>query len=177
VDGHISSADYTVEDCSIHVEDVVIKYANEDMTGAVTGVWLDLRGTLKPLKLWEETCGSGPKWPITMDGHTVREDQEADAIINFDVEPVAGSLFGGDNAEKRLFYMPAQEESSDFDEEFMCLLLRLVETEPVTFERIGVITTYTHEGKERLLEELDRETKARLPYLRYENGLHTIRII
>jgi hypothetical protein len=176
VDGHITSADYTVEDCLIHVEDVVLKYASEDMTGAVTDGWLDLRGTLKPLRLWDDDCGSGPEWPITFDGHIVKED-EADATINFDVEPVAGSLFASDNAEERLFYMPAQEGSSTSDRGFVCLLLRLVEKEPVIFERIGVITTNAHKGKEQLLEHLDEVTKARLPCLRYENGLHTVRII
>jgi hypothetical protein len=59
----------------------------------------------------------------------------------------------------------------------MCLLLRLVEPGNVTFERIGVATAYTDEGRKLLLEELDEETKARLPCLRYENGLHTTRII
>ena len=58
-----------------------------------------------------------------------------------------------------------------------CLMVRLVDEERKLFERIGFVKASSYQGKDQLLVELDEETKARLPCIRYENGLHTIRII
>jgi hypothetical protein len=56
-------------------------------------------------------------------------------------------------------------------------MIRLVDEENNLFERIGVAMAGPHTGRDQLLAELDEETKAHLPCLCYENGLHTIRII
>jgi hypothetical protein len=57
------------------------------------------------------------------------------------------------------------------------LLLRLADKDEKLFGRIGLASSVkTGEHKIRLAE-LDEETKRGLPCLRYENGLHTIRII
>ncbi|EUC43661.1 hypothetical protein COCMIDRAFT_44497, partial [Bipolaris oryzae ATCC 44560] len=52
VDGRIRPNLYwTDRRLLIHVEDVVLSYAAEDTTGAITGGWVDLRGILKPVRL------------------------------------------------------------------------------------------------------------------------------
>jgi hypothetical protein len=58
-----------------------------------------------------------------------------------------------------------------------CLLFRLTESNDDVFERIGVARCSADDKKEMLLAELDEGTRARLPCMRYENGLHTIRIV
>jgi hypothetical protein len=182
VDGQIAPG-HTFENCLIHVEGVVINHVSEDTTGAVTGGWLDLRGILKPMRLRQEDYGQGPEWFISIDnpivGYGVREDDRKIQTVFLDNRPINGSAFESDSDEERLFFMPAREEATNprLGASFICLLLRLLEPENATFERIGVATASPDERRKLLLEELDEETKARLPCLRYEKGLHTIRII
>jgi hypothetical protein len=165
VDGHMIPGDYTVEDCLLQVEDVVFNHAGEDMTGAVTGGWLDMLGTLKPLSLRAEDYGAGPEWPITIDhciaGYGV-EEKGVNATINLDVKPIDRSAFESDNAEGRLFYLPTHKDSKLYHVAFVCLPLRLVETNHATYKRIGVVTIDDEKDKEQVLKELDEETKAHL---------------
>jgi hypothetical protein len=121
VDGNIIPADHTVAECLIHVEDVVLNHASEDMTGAVTGGWLDLRGMLKPMKLreGEENQAHGPKWFISIHnyvvGYTVEKDEVKTRTVFLDVEPINGSACESDNDEGLLFFMSAQEATTRFE--------------------------------------------------------------
>ena len=54
-DGPISFGDCPEEECLVQVEDVSLQYATEDITGAVTSGWMDLRGSLKPMKLCQKS--------------------------------------------------------------------------------------------------------------------------
>jgi hypothetical protein len=88
------------------------------------------------------------------------------------------AAFDNDNTEERLFFMPALiGRRSKESPKVWCLLLRLAKPESKTFEKLGCVGTRLEHQKDVLLAELDEETKAGLPCLRYENGLHTIRII
>jgi hypothetical protein len=161
----------------VKVEDVVLQHATEDTTGAVTGGWLDLRGSLKPMRLCQKDVGEDASCYIVVGDQVVCKPKRFSGssktpILLFDVA-ANESAFDDDNAEKRLFYVPCLDTQASLD----CLLVRLVDVDKKTFERFGVVKCYWDEGREFLEAELDEEIKASLPCLRYEDGLHTIRII
>jgi hypothetical protein len=81
-----------------------------------------------------------------------------------------------DSLEQRLFYIVGQLPTVD-NSHVTALLLRLVDRDKKLFARIGLILSIRTGEHEMLLVELDEGTKSSLPCLRYENGLHTIRII
>jgi hypothetical protein len=164
----------------VEVKDVVLIHATEDPTGAVTGGWLDLRGSLKPIELCAKDYGYGFKWFIIIGDHiisnedrSIEESERRSPFIYFDVAPTNKSAFEKDYAEKRLFFMPHIVRSPSM----FGLLLRLVDVEKKTFERFGIFRCRKFQGRELMEAELDEETKASLPCLRYEDGLHTIRIV
>lgn len=55
------------------------------------------------------------------------------------------------------------------------LLLKKVEGQTGTFERIGLVLAWNNEIKERML--LRDPEEAQLPCLRYQDGLHSIHMI
>jgi hypothetical protein len=161
------------------VEDYHLDYATNDTTGVVTGGWLDLRGELKPLGLTHETQD---RWRLMVNNTLVRPQDESlpdwkriGPIVHLDA-PAAVDAFVRDIAEQRLFFMVGRKPDSD-DEYIPVLLLRLCDVEQKLFERIGLATSGPKAGTEMLLAQLGEETRAALPCLRYENGLHTIRIV
>jgi len=198
LDGPITFKDCPEEECLVEVEDVSLQYATEDITGAVKSGWLDLRGSLKPMKLCPKVhvCRAGEKflWPpvnmaMVVDGALVcSNDKNGQKTwrdfpwLHFDTPLVTETAFSDDSASGNLFFMPyrlqrdapGKPKASDL---VYCLMVRLVDKEQKLFERIGFVEASSYQGKDQLLVELDEETKARLPCLRYENGLHTIRII
>jgi hypothetical protein len=164
---------------AIKVEDYHLDYATEDTTGVVTGGWLDLRGALKPLGLTHETQD---RWRLLVNDILIRPQDESlpdwkrlGPIVHLNV-PAADDAFVRDIAEQRLFFMVGRKPDSD-DDYIPVLLFRLCDVEQKLFERIGLATSGPKGGTEMLLAELDEETRASLPCRRYENGLHTIRII
>jgi hypothetical protein len=163
----------------IHVEDVVLNYATEDYTGAVTGGWLDLRGSLKPMRLQEIERNGSTVWHMTVDNSIVSQryanTTHGDIGVSLDIGAEEVSTFDYDNVEERLFFMPSFDLKEHYS--LQCLMFRLASPESTTFERIGLVEAHTEQGRDMLLAELDEETKAHLPCLRYENGVHTIRII
>jgi hypothetical protein len=170
---------------AIKVEGYHLDYATDDTTSVVTGGWLDLRGALKPLGLTLETLETletKKRWRLMVDGTLVRSQDESlpdwdrlGPMVHLDV-PAADDAFVRDMAEQRLFFMVNRKPDSD-NEYIPVLLLRLCDVEQKLFERIGLATSDPKGGTEMLLADLDEETRASLPCLRYENGLHTIRII
>ncbi|CAN9305232.1 unnamed protein product [Alternaria alternata] len=96
-------------------------------------------------------------------------------LVHLDV-PATDDAFVHDMTQQRLFFMVARTPKSD-DEYIPILLLRLCDAERRLFERIGIATGGPKSGTEMLLAELDEETTASLSCLRYEKGLHTVRII
>lgn len=198
LDGRIGFRDCSEEECLVQVKDVSLQYATEDITGAVTSGWLDLRGSLKPMKLCPKVhvYGAGEQFdcpPVNMavvvDGALVcsnevngQETWRDFPSLHFDTPLVTETAFSDDSASGNLFFMPYQLQRDvpgkpKERDPVSCLMVRLVNEERKLFERIGFVEASSHQGRDQLLVELDEETKARLPCLRYENGLHTIRII
>jgi hypothetical protein len=162
---------------TIKVEDYHLDYATIDTTGVVTGGWLDLRGALKPLGLLYEVQG---RWRLMVSNTLVRSQDEhlpnrRAPVVVLDVS-AADDAFVRDMSEQRLFFMVGRKPDSD-DEYLPVLLLRLCDVEKKLFERIRLAKSGSKAGTEMLLVELDEQTRASLPCLRYEDGLHTIRII
>ncbi|KAF2833349.1 HET-domain-containing protein [Ophiobolus disseminans] len=182
VDGVISpSTDSTDPDkLLIKVEDLRIEYATNDTTGLITDGWLDLTGPLKPIHLIQ--TGTLRNWHIAINDTVVRPQDEnmvewrrIGPILHFDVPMLGDDVFDTDNAEGRLFCMVCGLPSMDgFNS---VLLLRLADVANKLFERLGIATSRTGDGQEILLAELDADVKSSLPCLRYESGLHTIRVI
>ncbi|CAN9087001.1 unnamed protein product [Alternaria sp. RS040] len=182
VDGRITQSFENSSQCLTHVEDVVLSYATEDTTGAVTGGWLDLRGCLKPMRFQGVKHDEGIKWYMVVGSSIVskHDDNHTRQEIFVELDTLYGeeAAFDNDNTEERLFFMPALiGRRSKESPKVWCLLLRLAKPESKTFEKLGCVGTRLEHQKDVLLAELDEETKAGLPCLRYENGLHTIRII
>ncbi|KAH6872968.1 hypothetical protein BKA58DRAFT_401133 [Alternaria rosae] len=198
LDEPITFMDFPEEECLVQVEDVSLQYETEDITGAVTSGWLDLRGSLKPMKLCPKVhvypAGEQFVFPpvniaVVVDGALVcsndnngRETWRGFPWLYFDTPVFTETAFNDDSASGNLFFKPyrlgrAVPGELEVGVQVACLMLRLVDKERKLFERIGFVKANSYQGKDQLLVELDEEKKTRLPCLRYENGLHTIRII
>ena len=191
LDGNVRAPPRGADKYAIHVEDVVLEHATEDVTGAVASGWLDVRGCLKPMKLQRfDHKYHGTPWSMTVNQDVAREQDKSTEdseqrdvpipiYVELDIAPTSDSEFDDDNEEGNLFFMPVSEPQDRAVQHSLSLMLRLVDKATPSFQRIGVIETLSDqaEGRKQLWKELDGATKARLPCLRYENGLHTIRII
>lgn len=183
VDGEISPDNVSDQDLTIKVEDVHIEYATDDTTGVVTGGWLDLTGSLKPMRLGHLDFIGKRHYTIVINNQVLRprdetleEDFRVDPLLDLDVPPKSDEIFDADNTEQRLFFMICRMPSSDG--KFMqILLLRLTDLNTNLFERIGFAQSIVPECQDTLLADLDESTKRSLPCSRYANGLHTIRLI
>ncbi|RYN31162.1 hypothetical protein AA0115_g4709 [Alternaria tenuissima] len=180
VDGvMVTEAVRSKSEWAIEVVDHHLKYATNDTTGVVTGGWLDLQGALKPLGVTHETQD---RWRMLVNNVLVRPQDDSlpdwkriGPLVHLDV-PATDDAFVHDMIQQRLFFMIARTPESD-NEYIPILLLRLCDAERRLFERIGIATGGPKGGTELLLAELDEETRASLPCLRYEKGLHTVRMI
>ncbi|KAF2129184.1 HET-domain-containing protein, partial [Dothidotthia symphoricarpi CBS 119687] len=130
--------DSAARDMLITVRDVVLTYATDDVTGLVTGGWLDLQGLLKPMSLLQEDKTQGGKeeniW-IILDGHTEAFLSDSTAV-NLDIPQFDSSKFDMDNAQQSLFYMPACDHEYYWSVKY--LLLRVIDPSQGLFERIGI---------------------------------------
>lgn len=167
-----------------YVEDVVLSHATDDTSGAVTDGWLDLCGRLKPMRLYEKRDEGRVEWRMVIDNLVISGPPgiiQGNDLKHFyaylDVLPGDASTLNSHNAQGRYFFMPCVITQKDGGGFVGSLLLKLVDKEKVLFERIGFSFASIPGNIERLLADLDEEIKARLPCLRYEDGLHTIRII
>jgi hypothetical protein len=183
VDGVISPEGTEEKDLPIKVEDVKLEYATEDITGIITGGWLDLTGPLRPMRLTQFDNGASKRWYMVIQDILVRpQDEGLEAhdrlgpILHFDVPPPGDDSFEKDNNAKRLFFMACRKPSDD-NEYIPVLLLRLADVDKKHFERFGVAISGVGDGQAMLLTDVEEEVKSTFPCLRYENGLHTIRII
>jgi hypothetical protein len=155
------------------VEDVVLDYATEDITGCVTGGYIDLRGHLIPIELPPE------KLPRKFDdSRYIRVQDSRGALrihVYFDIILEVGNhVLGG-----HLFFMPAFANPRDDSKVDVILLFRLVNSKIPLFERTGVAKVIDGDLQkiEVLLSMRDDDEKKTFPCLRFENGLHTIRVI
>jgi hypothetical protein len=164
------------------VENVVLEHATDDTTGIVTGGWLDLVGQLRPMHLGQMDGVSREKYCLVVNNtlvcshETPSEYEDQEPSLYFDVPPKGDNAFSADNTAHRLFFLVCRMPSADYGH-MQILLLRLADIDKKLFERIGIAMIRSSVEQEMLLVEHKDDVKSSLPCLRYENGLHTIRII
>jgi len=162
---------HSQSELKVHIKNVHLIYETEDTTGQIRGGYLDLQRELKPMSLV----------PASTEGvqAVVRNVTKAMHDCFFDALGYMERALR-DSSQNRLFYMTflVTEEFS------MSMLLRVVDIEAGTFERLGVWRLwFTRPQPEHdefaaaVLIELDETTKKELLCLRYEGGKHAIRII
>lgn len=167
------------------VQDVVLEYSGEDKMGLITGGWLDLRGTLKPMTLFLVSIEDpeGVSW--TMLEPRVTVDTFKYYGVHLDVPTTDPSAFNDDNIKGNLFYMLGYHCSWTTSTKVATLLiLKMTDRCKALFQRIGLLRILLEEeDSEAGLEvlgkhDMSEEGQRLLPCLEYhEDGTHTIRII
>ncbi|KAF3004390.1 hypothetical protein E8E13_010083 [Curvularia kusanoi] len=185
IDGIVYMEDNLVSEWRIQVVDYKLEYATHDITGIITGGWIDLRGHLKPFSLRWNVKGYLRcfKWQMALDGETVWSQDESIAeedwstkLVDLDVPTSNSEAFDEDNAQQRLYCLVSRA-AKDAKDYVPILLLRLLDAERNLFERIGLASCPPGQGLAMLEAELHEDVKSSLPCSRYEDGLHTIRIV
>lgn len=101
--------------------------------------------------------------------------------VRLDCSPSSTTAFDQDNANEGLFYMPAGKIGNRYASVSVCLLLlRVVDADQGIFERLGYGLQEFEEASvtyDAILADVDEDVKKGLPCVRYEDGMHTIRII
>jgi hypothetical protein len=158
-----------------HIEDVSLTYATEDITGRILGGWLQIRAYLKPTRIacHKESEDLDFRWDLTLPN----PDRRSHSAVIFDTPPSSRSSFDEDNAHSRLFYIPTIKWIGGSHWFASGLILRVVDVDHGTFERLGHITVNQYKRLPAILDDIGEEVKKDLPCIRYEDGLHTIRIV
>jgi hypothetical protein len=172
-----ASVDAAVEATCMHkrdeplvsVEDIRLTYATDDITGRVTGGWLDLRGTLRQIHLMQsKRLPLGLYiWELMIVGHTDSVSVEVDLDVP-EPHPLPSRE---DSAARKLFYMVLGY--SPFG--LQVILLRSDASRNGWFQRIGV--GWLIKSAEILLSAVDKDIERQLPSLCYDGSMHTIRIV
>jgi hypothetical protein len=155
------------------VTDVVLQHATEDVTGCVINGHLDLEGYLLPMSLHENILTPGPIQVIATGPRGSNKTNLFKMLLDAPKSRISGIL--DDSTERRLFYMVA----TDLEHTIPMLMLR-VNLESSLFERIGIglmLNDNKEATVETLLSTLSEQERTALPCLRYDNGMHTVRII
>lgn len=164
------------------VDDFVLRYATEDNTGATTDGWLDLTGPLKPIRFVRRQL----EYYLSI-SNTLDSSQDVRGLENtwkeqgprllFD-EPPQDELLQRDAEQgPLLFCMICRVLHSTPIPLVVALLVRLEDAKKKTFTRFGLAVALDMPTRAILLADIDEDTRKSLPCLRYDNGLHTIRII
>jgi hypothetical protein len=155
------------------VTDVVLQQATEDITGCVINGHLDLEGYLLPMSFHENIIIPDSSQVIVTGPRGSNKTNHFE--MHLDAPKSRISVVLDDSTEGRLFYMIA----TDLEHTVPVLMLR-VNLESSLFERIGIglMFNYNKEATvEALLSTLSEQERTALPCLRYDNGMHTVRII
>jgi hypothetical protein len=155
------------------VTDVVLQHATEDVTGCVMNGHLDLEGYLLPMILHENTLTPGPFQAIATGPRGSNKTNLFEMHLDAPKSRISSIL--DDSTEGRLFYMVA----THLEHTIQMLMLR-VNLESSLFERIGIGLMFNYNTEttvETLLSTLSEQERTALPCLRYDNGMHTVRII
>jgi hypothetical protein len=155
------------------VTDVVLQHATEDVTSCVINGHLDLKGYLLPMSFHENILAPGSFQVIATGPRGSNKTNHFEMHLDAPKSRISGIL--DDSTEGRLFYMVA----TDLEHTVPMLMLR-VNLENSLFERIGIglMRNYNEEAMvEALLSTLSEQERTALPCLRYDNGMHTVRII
>jgi hypothetical protein len=162
------------------VEDVGIVHATNDTTGGILKGWLDLKAQLKPTQLLWRRRRDVYNTDV-YSWHMVINDVEETWCegIRLDKHTSDERAFDGDNANSRLFYMPAGRVAHKIDyHAIRFLLFRVLDVDQGIYERLGCGYQYGDELVEiAMLADADEDVKKGVPCVRYEDGMHTIRVI
>ncbi|KAM6536285.1 hypothetical protein FALCPG4_002294 [Fusarium falciforme] len=175
IDGPVTPGEPRIQDSLITVQDYHLDYCTDDKTSAIRGGWLRLRGVLRKTTL-ECKVGEGYYWDMLLDGEKVNT-QEDTSPANSEPRVMLDILqgdFDQENAQGLLFCMCARSKNGDGRGMYI-LLLKMVQGETGTFQRIGLAYAWSTKVKERVLMRSPEE--AQLPCLEYRDGLHSICII
>jgi hypothetical protein len=168
------------------VDDVCLHHVNEDTTGAISGGWLDLTGPLKPIRIVRRQLEYRLYINNTYIVESSQDDGDGPEHINeegpslfFDEPPSDEHSRQGTQHGLRLFCMICRVLPVDPPKlpVVMALLVRLMDVDTRIFTRFGVAIAKDLPARAILLADIDENTKKSLPCLRYDNGMHTIRII
>lgn len=163
------------------VKDVYLEHKTQDVTGHVTNGWLEVACKLGPITLSVSKDSNQMRrsdfWRIDYDSCT-------QPIVHFLVFPDELSTdsrnFDDDNSADRFFFMPCSVDRS-MGYFMLAMVLRVVDSDNGVFERIGMAAGsrggWEDEEEPILPTDIDEHVRATLPCLKYEDGLHTIRII
>ncbi|RSL96634.1 hypothetical protein CDV31_013407 [Fusarium ambrosium] len=158
-----------------YVADYHLDYWTDDKTAAIRGGWLRLRGVLRKATL-ERKAAEGYYWDMSLDGEKFNTQEET-SPANCEPRVMLDILqedFDQENAQGLLFCMCARSKNEDGRGMYI-LVLKMVQGETGTFQRIGLAYAWSTKVKERVLMRSPGE--AQLPCLEYRSGLHSIRII
>lgn len=183
VDGVITRGPHLDGEWSIHVVEYSLEHATDDITSVVTAGWIDIRGDLRPTGLEAYELGIKLRWRMVLNGiivccqdESLPETGRFGPMVHLDVPPTDERAFEEDNHHQRLFYMMSRSPKSGQDW-IPFLLLRLIDPDQVIFERIGLAMCSPYDGLPMLIASLEEDAKRALPSSRYEDGVHTIRVV
>ncbi|KAI8720062.1 HET domain-containing protein [Fusarium sp. LHS14.1] len=175
IDGPVTPGEPRIQDSLIIVQDYHLDYQTDDKTAAIRGGWLRLRGVLRKTTL-KRKVAEGYYWDMLLDGEKVNTQEETPPI---NCEPrvmldILQEDFDQENAQGLLFSMCARSKNEEGRGMYI-LLLKMVQGEAGTFQRIGLVYAWSTKVKEWVLMRSPGE--AQLPCLEYRDGLHSIRIV
>lgn len=157
--------DDSKEEIDAEVVDLHVSYATEDKTGQVLGGWLDMKGSLRSVRLDKTTLageGREESWDMKFrDG----DEGPHDIWAYLDDMSLEDIIIVQQSAAAEHFSMYVAKNHH--------LILRLADHENKLYERVGI-------AFDRSLPQfpiLGKEPSRSLPCIRYEDGKHTIRII
>ena len=177
IDGVITPGLPSDKGILLEIEGVHLDYVTNDITGAIKGGHLQLRGRLKEVQLLRRLAKGRNQWILLLNGTEISTLEEPGCagemqpFVRLDDprEDFAESIAG-----KSLYCIPARI-STNPEGNLYLLLLEALENARGTFRRIGFARSFVHVSKEALLATSENEP--RLPCRAYRDGLHSITII
>ena len=177
VDGVITPGLPSDKGILLEIEGVHLDYVTNDITGAIKGGYLQLRGRLKQVQLLRRLTEGRNQWILLLNGTEISTMQEPGCagemqpFVRLDDprEDSAASIAG-----KSLYCIPVRI-STDPEGNLYLLLLEILENARGIFRRIGFARSFVQITKEAFLATSENEP--RLPCREYCDGLHSITII
>ena len=177
VDGAVTPGLPSDKGILLEIEAVHLDYVTNDITGAVKGGYLQLRGRLKQLQLLRRFTEVRNQWILVVNGTEISTLEElgcAGEMQPFVRLDDPREDFAESIAAKSLCCIPTRI-STDPECNLYLLLLEVLENARGTFRRIGFARSFVHVTKEALLATSENEPG--LPCREYRDGLHSITII
>ncbi|KAF9879665.1 heterokaryon incompatibility protein [Colletotrichum karsti] len=161
-------------DLLIEVEDVHLDYVTADITGLVSGGWVDVWGVLKKLELIPHALKGVLFWELVVNGISIEVPTFAETQMEIRFDDTERNFQEMENPSE-LYCLPAavERDGGIYGEQTDALVLEPHDAARGIFRRIGV--AYSEVCPEKIL--VRNANEGTLPCVRYENGRHLIRII